>query len=86
MWFKAVVPGGHVGSGKQREKIIYVFAKDAAEAYRILRIKTSGWKKAKNVSSIKKLSSNDARELEETIKRYPSITLAKIKKDRFFYV
>lgn len=54
-WFKSIVPGGHVGSGKTEERAIYLYAEDIFDAMKILKFRTGGWKKKKGLLELQML-------------------------------
>ena len=57
-WYKAIVPGGHVGTGKTEERAIYLYAENFVKAQKILMARTGGWKKSKGFFEMRTMTND----------------------------
>ncbi len=84
-WFRAIVPGGHVGAGHVREQTVFVYAASVSQANSILLARTHGWKKSRGVLSLEQMSEGDVIELEALIQARGDPSLSAVKHSGFYY-
>ena len=84
-WFRALVPGGHVGAGRVEERVIYLYAENIGQAEQILYARTGGWKKSKGPFSLRALASHEVSVIEETVNGRGDVTIELAMRDGFLY-
>ena len=84
-WFRALVPGGHVGAGRVEERVIYLYAENIGHAEQILYSRTGGWKKSKGPFSVRALASHELVAIEETVNSRGNVTIELAMRDGFLY-
>lgn len=82
-WFKSIVPGGHVGSGRTEERTIYIYAEDIIKAQKILMAKTGGWKKRKGFLELQMLK--DESLIDKVLLGRGKVSKDKVMADGFLY-
>lgn len=84
-WFRALVPGGHVGAGRVEERVIYLYAEDICHAEMILHTRTGGWKKHRGPIELRALSGAEVSAIERVVKIRGNISIAAAMRDGFLY-
>ena len=66
-WYKATVSLAHNGSGSRDEGIVFIFAKDAADAFNQLKRNKGGIKRNRTPKSITECGSEEVKHLLDEI-------------------
>ena len=82
-WYKAIVPGGHVGTGRVEERVIYLYAEDFVKAHKILMARTGGWKKSKGFLEMRTMK-NDS-EVDSVLANRRTVTKEQAMATGFLY-